>query len=151
MARLCRRLFQKFQNVFNDCFGFRGLILELKNPRCRSAFACRPKFLFMPLPIKGNQAIRHGKDFGSTAVICFQADNFRLRPILFEAKNMCDLGASPTINGLVVVPHHTEAAVRFGEQLGDFVLTAVGVLVFVDQNVVKSPRLLLPDIFKILQ
>ena len=70
---------------------------------------------------------------------------------MLEAKNMRDLCPPPTIDGLIVVAHNAEASMRCSKQLRDLVLAAIGVLIFVDHNMVEPSRLFVPDVVKILQ
>ena len=54
---------------------------------------------------------------------------------------MRDLGAPPAVDRLVVVAHDAQVAVPGGQGLDDAVLAAVGVLVFVDQEVIEAAGL----------
>ena len=79
-----------------------------------------------------------GQDVLRRAVILLQADGLGVRIIAFEIENIADIGAAPTVDGLVLVAYHADIAVLFGEQAHQFVLAAVGVLILVDHDVAQA-------------
>src|SRR4030095_742360 len=72
------------------------------------------------------------------AVIVFEADDFGVWPVFFESQDVLDLGAAPAIDGLIIVTHNAEISMALGQGLDDAVLEAVGVLVFVDQQMIEA-------------
>ena len=61
-----------------------------------------------------------------------------------ERENVFHLCPTPTVNRLIVIPHNAQVAVFRGECFDDAVLAGVGVLVFVDQQVVEAIGFLAP-------
>ncbi len=69
------------------------------------------------------------------AVILLEADGFGVGEILLELEDVADVGAAPGVDALVLVAHHADVLVLAAEQLHQLVLGAVGVLVFVDEEI----------------
>ena len=56
----------------------------------------------------------------------------------FELQDVANVGATPRVNGLVVVTHHHDVLVLGRKQLGDGVLRVVGVLILVHHEVAET-------------
>ena len=73
-------------------------------------------------------------------VVPLEADGAGFGEVLFEVEDVAQVGAAPLVDRLVRIPDDGEVAV-FGRELADQeVLRAVGVLVFVDQDVAELRR-----------
>ena len=90
-----------------------------------------------------DQPIGHFEDRGSRPVVVDEPNGFRSGPIVFEIQNVFDSDAGRTVNRLIIVPDDAQVAVTCCEGSHDFVLGVVGVLVFVDQDVVEAGGFLL--------
>ena len=97
-----------------------------------------PQRLAEPAGIVRDEAVGGGEDVRGRAVILLEPDDLRAGEVLFEAKDVGDLGAAPGIDRLVVVADAAEVAARLGEQLQPFVLALVGVLIFVDEEIAEA-------------
>ena len=86
----------------------------------------------------GNQCIGGLQDDVAGAVILFQLDQFQIGIIALQRLHVLRPGATPGINGLVVITHHGQAVAWAYQQLYQQILTGVGVLVFVHQQVVNA-------------
>ena len=71
------------------------------------------------------------------AVVLFEFDDGGTREIAFEIEDVGEIGAAPGIDGLPVVANDTDIAVLVDEEADDLVLDGVGVLVFVDEDVLE--------------
>ena len=87
--------------------------------------------LFLALGIVGDHRIRRRKDVAGRTVIAFQLDRAAVGVVLLEIQDVADIGTAPAVNGLVVVAYHHDVAILSRQQIGDGVLRAIGVLVFV--------------------
>ena len=87
-----------------------------------------------------------GEDVRGRAVILLEPDDLRAGKVLLEAQDVGDLGAAPGIDRLVVVADAAEVAARLGEQLQPHVLRLVGVLIFVDEDVVEALAVVLEHV-----
>ena len=71
-------------------------------------------------------------------VILFELDNLCVFEILFKVQDVAHIRAAPGIDTLVVVPHDKEIAPLAGKELDQFVLYAVGVLIFIHQHIAET-------------
>ena len=55
-----------------------------------------------------------------------------------EVQNVLHLGATPSVNRLVIVPHDTQVAMPNDQLLYDGILSLVSVLIFVDEHVIVT-------------
>lgn len=85
-----------------------------------------------------NNGIGGAQDVTRGAIVLLQLDGLAVFKVLLKVQDVGDVGATPAINGLVVVAHDHEVLVLGGQQVGDFVLDVVGVLIFVDANVAEA-------------
>ena len=67
-----------------------------------------------------------------------EANHFGVRKVARKTEKDGDVGAAPTVDGLVFVADHADVLVCADEQTEQFVLDTVGVLIFVDVNVLKA-------------
>ena len=76
---------------------------------------------------------------------------FSLRPIALEIQDIADIRATPAVDALIVVANDHKVAAHLGEQLGDGILCAVGVLIFVHHDVAKTLAICLDDVRILLE
>ena len=70
-----------------------------------------------------------------------QFDDLASFEILFEIQNVPDVGAAETVDRLIVVSDHAQVSMTGGQQVDQLVLRMVGILIFINQNILK-PRLI---------
>ena len=68
-----------------------------------------------------------------------------LREIAREAHQDGDVGAAPAINGLIFVTDDAEVLLGVGEEAHQVVLDAIGVLIFVDVEILEAGLPLFAD------
>ncbi len=95
--------------------------------------------------VVADQPIGHRKDLGGAAIVVLQVDDFGVRPIVLEVQDVRHIGAAPSVNRLIVIPHDTEISVSQRQVFGDPILAAVGVLVFVDEHMIVVGRFFVAD------
>ena len=78
------------------------------------------------------------EDVAGRAVVLLELDHRRVGIVLAEAQDVLDVGATPAVDGLVVIADDHEVLVLAREQVGDGVLNAVGVLVLVDADLAEA-------------
>ena len=83
------------------------------------------------------------------AVVTFEADDARRGEIAREAEEDGNVGAAPTVDGLIFVADNANVLFRAGEEAKKIVLDAVGVLIFVHVNVLEALLPALADIGRI--
>ena len=111
----------------------------------RAALARGEERLALALDVVGD----HGRC--AFQVVLFQADGAHLGEVLLELEDVADVGAAPTVDGLVLVADYADVMGRPGQQLHQLVLRAVGVLVLVDQQIFVTPVVAFADIGSNLQ
>ena len=72
------------------------------------------------------------------AIVALELDDFGVAEIAREAHQDGDVGAAPAIDGLVFVTDDADDFVCVGEEAHQFVLDAVGVLIFVDVEILEA-------------
>ena len=101
--------------------------------------------------VVGDDSVGGGEDIAHAAVVLLQLHHLGLGVVAFEFQDVTQVGAAPGVDGLVVVAHHHDVAVLGGEQLGDGVLGAVGVLVLVHHEIAEAVLVGLAHVLVVLQ
>ena len=84
-------------------------------------------------------------------VILLEANHPGRRIVALEAQDVFDIGAAPAVDGLVFVTHHAEVLVLKRQLADQLVLRAVGVLVFVHQNVAETAVVTRRDVRRLIK
>ena len=92
-----------------------------------------PQGLAEAAPVVADQPVGRVQDLAGRAIVLFQPNDLRVLEIIGEPLNVLDLGAAPTIDRLVVVPHGHDIAGVPGKQPQPRVLNRVRVLELIDQ------------------
>ena len=100
-----------------------------------AALAGGEERLALALGVVGDDGGRAFEDDLRGAIVLFEADGADVGEVLLELENIFDVGPAPTVDGLVLVADDAYVARGTGEELHQLVLRAVGVLVFVDEDV----------------
>ena len=72
------------------------------------------------------------------AIILLQADDLGVGIILLEIEDVLDVRAAPGVDGLVGIADHADVAMPHRQRVGEDVLGVIGVLIFVDQDVLEA-------------
>lgn len=130
--------FEPVADCLDSSAGFGSFVGELQDDGSRSAGSGRFESLVVSHAVEADQGICELQDRVAAAVVDFETDCFGLRPVFPETENVFDFGSAPAVNRLIIVPDHAEIAVGGGEGLHDPVLAFVGILVFIDEDLVKA-------------
>ena len=104
------------------------------------------ELLGLTAEVVGDDRVGRVEDrLGGTEVL-LQEDRRDVGEGLLELQDVADVRTTPAVHRLVRVTHHTDVAVRFGEQFDDLVLGMVGVLELVDQDVAEALLIRLPHV-----
>ena len=82
-----------------------------------------------------DQGIGHPQDGLRTPVIVFQSHHLRIGKEVSKLQDVADLGTSPSIDTLVVIPHHTDIMGRPDQLHEQIHLQSVGVLELIHRHV----------------
>ena len=69
------------------------------------------------------------------AVVLFKQNDLGRRKMLFESKNVSDVGLAKSINALSIITDDADILLLFGEEAYQCELESIRVLIFVDENV----------------
>ena len=98
----------------------------------------RKQALVLALRVVAHHGVGGAQDVTRRAIVLLQLDGLAVFKVLLKVQDVGDVGATPAVNGLVIVAHDHEVLVLSGQQVGDFVLNVVGVLILVDANVAEA-------------
>ena len=98
----------------------------------------RKQALVLALRVVAYHGVGGVQDMTRGTIVLLQLDGLAVFKILLKVQDIGDVGATPAVNGLVIVAHDHEVLVLGGQQVGDFVLDVVGVLILVDANVAEA-------------
>ena len=120
--------------------GYHGLGLVLfaaavQHPQEVARSQLAPQPFFEQVGIVAYEVICAFQDAARGAVVLLQFDELQARKVLLQQGQILGSGPPPGIHGLVVVPHGREGPAHAYELFHQLILTGVGVLVFVDQQV----------------
>ncbi len=108
-----------------------------------AALARSPKVLAFAADVIRHHRRRGLQNILRGAVVLFEADDLGLGKIFLEFKDVADVGAAPGINRLVFVAHGTNVMALARQHAHQFVLRAVRVLVFVDEQILEAAIVIL--------
>ena len=126
-------------------FGFPFVVLVFGDADRVALAEFGPQFFFEEFGVVRNQRVGGLEDAQRRAVILFELDELQIRVIARQAAQVLDVGATPAVNRLIVVAHGGKGGARAGEQFQELVLTGVGVLIFIDQQVTQAVLPLFED------
>ena len=113
------------------------LFIATANDAQRVAVAqLAPQLFVEHVGVVGDQGVGGLENARRRAVVLLQFDDFQARKILMQLYQIFRPRTAPGVDGLVVVPDHGEPAAHADQLLHQQVLAGVGVLVFIDQQVV---------------
>ena len=98
----------------------------------------RKQALVLALRVVAYHGVGGVQDMTRGTIVLLQLDGLAVFKILLKVQDIGDIGATPAVNGLVVVAHDHEVLVLGGQQVGNLVLDVVGVLILVDANVAEA-------------
>ena len=98
----------------------------------------RKQALVLALRVVAHHGVGGAQDMARRAIVLLQLDGLAAFKVLLKVQDIGDVGATPAVNGLVIVAHDHEVLVLGGQQVGDLVLDVVGVLILVDANVAEA-------------
>ena len=96
------------------------------------------QLLLLAVLVVRDDGVGRGQHVAHAAVVLFQLHRVRVRVVLLELQDVADVGATPAVDGLVVVAHHHDVLVLRGQKPRDGVLGVVRVLVFVHHEVAEA-------------
>ena len=96
-----------------------------------------PERLILAFQIESDQVIGNGDDILGAAVVTLQRDDVATRKVVLELEYIGKVGSAPSINRLIGIAGDAQVPVVDRERADDRVLGHVGVLIFVNQDVLE--------------
>ena len=115
-----------------------ALIARLEGLNLLAIALGRKQALVLALRVVAHHGVGGAQDMARGAVVLLQLNGLAVFEVLLKVQDVGDVGATPAVNGLVVVAHDHEVLVLGGQQVGDLVLDVVGVLILVDANIAEA-------------
>src|ERR1700722_9270886 len=138
-----------FAQIFGDVVGGeQGFVLAVGGfvvADLGAALARGPKIFAFAANVIGDHGGRGLQNILRGAVILFEADDLGLGKVLLEFENVANVGAAPGIDRLVFIADGADIVTLAGQHAHEFVLRAVGVLIFVDEQVLKAAVVILAN------
>ena len=72
------------------------------------------------------------------AIIALQLEELGVGIAVLESKDIAYIGSTEGIYGLRVISHYADIILRFGELFDNEILRIVGVLILIDQHILKN-------------
>ena len=118
----------------------------MNNDLLSTAVLCPDVFLYLVF-ILFNDAVCRLNNVICRAVILFQFEQLGIGVVFLEIQDVANVRPAKRINGLCIIPHNTNVLIFCSKRFNDEVLTVVGILILVYQNVLK-PTLVLRKYFR---
>jgi hypothetical protein len=151
VPRFPSAFFEPLANRKNCFLGFHRLVGILSDPRAIATGSSGPQDFVVTDFIEFNQRVGHLNDRGGRAVVVFQPNNFRIRPIFTKRENVLHFRSTPTVDGLIIIANHAQISVFTGQGFDDPVLALIRILIFVNQQMVKLTGFFGPDRFVLFE
>ena len=116
-----------FGFIFGRCVGAQADLGAIR--------AGRDEHLGLAVDIASDQLVGEREDLWRAAVVFLESHDGQFGVIPFEVQDVCDIGPAPSVDGLVRIAGDVDVGVVERQAPNDHVLSQVGVLVFVDQDV----------------
>ena len=138
--------FQVLADDIRDMAGFVLLILGGIHLHLIALAVVRPQGLALALGVVLDDAVGCVEDIGGGAVVLLQANRLGSGIELFKIENVLNGSATEAVDALVVIAHHTDVALRPGEQADQTKLRHAGILILVHQQVAVLVLVELPHV-----
>ena len=110
-----------------------------------------PQVLALALRVVGDDLVRRVQDVTGGTVVLFEADGLRVFIVALKVEDVLDGGAAEPVDGLVVIADDTDVHVLAGQEARQHILSRVGVLVLVDEDITELVLVMFPDLRFLLE
>ena len=117
---------------------------EIGDELARGVFG--PQALVLALAIVADHGVGGGQDGLGRAIVLLELEDAGLGKVALEVEDVADVGAAPSVDRLVLVADYAEIRAARRKRAHQQVLHAVGVLVFVDQQMLRARLPSLQDV-----
>jgi len=129
-------------------FRLPGGVAQLREHRFSPFFTNGTQLLGKLVRVVPDRKIGHLQDFRRTAVVRFQTEELTVRVAFREREDVSIIGAAKGIDTLRIVPYDHNIPVMDGEEIRDFSLQGVDILVFIYEDVQEPFGVIVPYLRK---
>ena len=133
------RLSQIFCDVVSGKERFVFAVWSLVVAYLGATLARSPEVLAFTADVVCDHSRRRLQNILRGAVVLFEADDLGFGKIFFEFEDVADVGSAPGVNRLVFIADSADVVALARQHPHEFVLRAVGVLIFVDEQILEAP------------
>ena len=126
------------QQLRYHAFRFVFLIARLHDPDRVAETQLAPQAFLEDVRVVADQGIGGLEYASGGAVVLFQLDDLEIGEVALQVHQVFRLRAAPGVDRLIVVAHHRQGVAWADDEFHQFVLTGIGVLVFIHQQVVNA-------------
>ena len=131
-------LVDQLEDASADKFGLLVAVAQFHEGGLHSGGAVGPERLLELMVVVANREVRESEDLGRRAVVDLELVGLAVLVAVGKLQDVAIVGAPEGIDALAVVAHHRQVAVTVGEHVDDLRLDVVGVVVFVDEDVLEA-------------
>ncbi len=102
-----------------------------------------PEPFLQLVPVFADDGVGGLEDRLRGAVVLLQLDNFSLGVVPLEIEYVSDIRQTEAVDGLTVITYYTKVTMLFGKHADEYVLSVIGILVFIHHNVAEPLPVLL--------
>ena len=99
-----------------------------------------PKSLGLTIDVTRDDRVGDAQNAPGRPIVLLELDHLGARKLPAKIENVAAVGPSPTIDALVVVSHHAEVLMLRDQGSDQAILSVVGILKFVDEDLFKPSR-----------
>ena len=137
IAQLSTFIQLQLLHIFNHIACFISFIVRLIVNDFRTVAVGSPQIFRLASAVVVDNGIGSVQNNLRAAVVLLQFHQLGIGVILFKIKDILDIGTAPAINTLVGIAYYADVSVACGQQLRQQILRMVGILIFVNHQIIK--------------
>ena len=132
------------------------IVSNIANNRCTGS-GVRPQILCSPTTVSRDNSISGRKNCLGGTVILLQHDRAGIWVIALEFLDIANCRSAECVNGLVGITNYTElsrwqvSGTRAHQLLNKYILSVIGILIFVNKNLSEPEPVVLRNVWEKLQ
>ena len=126
------------QNAIGHRIGFVFFIFTRQHLHHIAQPVFAPQLFLKQFGIVADDLVGNPQNARAGAIILLKLNHFQIGVVLLQQTQVFHVRTTPSINALVIIPHGGELAIVADEQLHQCVLTLIGVLAFVYQQIAQT-------------
>ena len=137
IAQLSAFIQLQLLHIFNHITCFISFIVRLIVNNFRTVAVSSPQIFRLASAVVIDNGIGGIQNNLRAAIVLLQFHQLGIGIILFKIKDILDIGTAPAVNALVGIAYYADVSVACSQQFRQQVLRMVGVLIFVNHQIIK--------------